>query len=165
MQISWYNVNSWKVRKLTWYYICLLCWEQWCFIQNKYVQLNDSSIWHLQMFTCKVKHFYTHFCTWLLTLLMFNYVYTQVYTHVYTNDYTHFYTQEKENFTQRHPPSQPSAHICAYCYWSNSSHIQILPSLIAKLSDFYSSLRTGQKSVNFPLKGYHAWGGNSNLNF
>ena len=114
MQISWYNVNSWKVRKLTWYYIFVLCWEQWCFILNKYVQLNDSSIWHLQMFTCKVKHFYTHFCTWLLTLLMFNYVYTQVYTHVYTNDYTHFYTQEKENFTQRHPPSQPSAHICTY---------------------------------------------------
>ena len=48
-----------------------------------------------------------------MTAQMFTSVYTQVYIYVYTHDYTMVYTHEKDNFTQRHPPPQTSAHIYA----------------------------------------------------
>jgi hypothetical protein len=66
---------------------------------------------------CLRLHMLTHMFTPMF-LHIFTHMLTHMFTHVYTNDYTHIYTQEKENLTQRHRPSQPSAHICACLYFT-----------------------------------------------
>ena len=100
------------------------------------------------MFTQIFTHMFTQIFTFLFTH-MFLHLFTHKFTHVYTHVFTHFckclhtryhkFTHMTCNFTYRHPPSQPSAYVCA-CFegvsWYTGSLNILIDAIICK--DLYN---------------------------